>query len=120
MKGIYWFIAAVLGLLLAWRWFAGHRSPEALSAAHEAVQTQGALLLDVRTPHEYAQGHLSNAINIPVQELPGRLGELGDDRTRPVVVYCQSGSRSAAAARSLQAAGFTSVHDIGPMSNWGR
>ena len=83
--------------------------------ARQKVQ-QGALLLDVRTPQEYAAGHLSDAVNIPVQQLPGRMAELGPV-ARSVVVYCRSGGRSATAARMLRAAGHD-VTDLGPMSAW--
>jgi phage shock protein E len=74
----------------------------------------GARLLDVRTPAEFAGGHLKGAVNIPVQELAGRLGEL--DKSETVLVYCASGGRSASAARLLGSAGFGKVHDLGGMS----
>ena len=77
----------------------------------------GALLLDVRTPAEFAQGHLPGALNIPVVELPDRLAELGGP-DRDVVVYCRSGMRSARAATVLRRAGYRAVHDLGAMNNW--
>jgi phage shock protein E len=77
----------------------------------------GALLLDVRTPAEFAQGHLPGARNIPVAELPDRLAEL-DDPARDIVVYCRSGMRSARAAAVLRRAGHRAVHDLGAMTNW--
>jgi phage shock protein E len=77
----------------------------------------GALLLDVRSPEEYAAGHLEGALNVPVQVLASRLGELGA-HDRAVVVYCRSGHRSANAAAILREAGFTAVHDLGAMSRW--
>ena len=54
---------------------------------------------------------------IPVQELERRVGELGV-RDRPVVIYCRSGRRSAAAKQMLDKAGFKSVRDLGPMTAW--
>ncbi len=77
----------------------------------------GAVLLDVRTPAEYAEKHIDGAVNIPVQELASRLDEVGP-RERPVVVYCRSGHRAAKAAAMLREAGFTQVHDLGAMSRW--
>jgi rhodanese-related sulfurtransferase len=77
----------------------------------------GALLVDVRTPEEFTAAHLPGAVNIPVQELDRRMGELGP-REKPVVLYCRSGSRSARAARMLEAAGYSTVHDLGAMSRW--
>ena len=76
----------------------------------------GALLLDVRTPAEFAGGHVEGALNIPVQVLGQRLGDLGA-KDREIVVYCQSGGRSARAANELRAAGFT-AHDLGGIANW--
>jgi rhodanese-related sulfurtransferase len=84
--------------------------------AHQWVES-GARLVDVRTPDEYAAGHIEGAVNIPVQELPGRVDELAP-KDAPVVVYCRSGARSASARRTLEAAGYTKVLDLGPMSRW--
>lgn len=78
---------------------------------------RGAVLLDVRSPGEFAGGHIEGAINLPVQELHARLGEVGE-RTRAVVVYCRSGVRSASASATLRRAGFAAVHDLGGIGNW--
>jgi phage shock protein E len=77
---------------------------------------KGALLLDVRTPAEFAEGHIPGAKNIPVQELAARINEVGP-RDRHVVIYCRSGARSAAAAQLLTRAGYH-VTDVGAMSNY--
>ena len=61
-------------------------------------------LLDTRTPLEYARGHAEGFVNIPVDDLRGRLGEL--DRAKPVYVMCQSGLRSYLACRILTQNGF--------------
>lgn len=78
--------------------------------------SQGALLLDVRTPTEFTEGHVEGALNIPVQELPAKLASVGP-KERPIVVYCKSGGRSATAAKILTGAGYE-VLDIGGMGNW--
>jgi rhodanese-related sulfurtransferase len=78
---------------------------------------EGALLLDVRTTGEFAAGHVPGAVNIPVQDLPDRIAGLVEG-TRPIVVYCRSGMRSAQAAGMLRRAGHPAVHDLGGMSNW--
>lgn len=64
-----------------------------------------AILLDVRTEEEYREGHISGFVNIPVDELRERLGEL--DRSKPVYAICQSGLRSYIACRILEGSGFT-------------
>jgi rhodanese-related sulfurtransferase len=83
----------------------------------QARVARGALVLDVRTPEEYASGHHPAAKNIPVQSLGARLAGL--DRARSVVVYCRSGARSAAAKRLLDAAGFADVYDASTMDRLG-
>lgn len=77
----------------------------------------GALLLDVRTPQEFAAGHIDGAVNIPVQDLSARMAEL-DNKKRPIVVYCRSGARSGQAQSMLQSKGYESVHNLGAMSRW--
>ena len=93
------------------------RRPDTSPTDARRLVAAGATLLDVRTPEEFAAGHLPGARNIPVDELGGRLDEVGP-RDRPIVVYCASGVRAASAARTLAGAGFTRVHDLGPMSAW--
>lgn len=91
-------------------------APEAAieNASTESVRTLldrsrpgGLTLLDVRMELEYKEFHLPGATLLPLPELPDRLGEI--DREKPVVVYCRSGMRSAAAARLLAGAGFPRV-----------
>jgi rhodanese-related sulfurtransferase len=71
----------------------------------------------VRTAAEFARGHIDGARNVPLQELEKELASL-EPRDRPVVVYCASGVRSRAAKATLGRAGFTAVHDLGPMTRW--
>jgi phage shock protein E len=82
-----------------------------------ALVASGARLLDVRSPEEFGRGHLPGAVNIPVRELAGRVGEVGAT-VQEVVVYCRSGHRSAQAAAVLRQHGFTKVHDLGAMTAW--
>lgn len=82
--------------------------------AHTLVD-QGATLLDVRTQGEWDSGHLPGAVLIPISELGARMSEVPHDH--PVVVYCQSGGRSAQATELLASAGYD-VHDLGGIGNW--
>ena len=61
-------------------------------------------LLDVRTPQEFASGHIPGAVNIPVDDLRSRMGEL--PRDRKIAAYCQVGQRGYLATRILQQNGF--------------
>lgn len=84
-------------------------------ARARALVASGATLLDVRSAEEWGDGHLDGAVNIPVAELPARVGEL--PRDRPVVVYCRSGNRSKQAVAQLVGAGLEAV-DLGAMRAW--
>ena len=68
-------------------------------------------LLDTRTPKEYSMGRAKGFINIPVDELRERIGEL--DRSKPVYVICQSGLRSYIASRILMGHGFDAYNFAG-------
>ena len=65
-------------------------------------------LLDVRTPQEFASGHIPGAVNIPVDDLRSRLGEL--PRDRKIAAYCQVGQRGYLATRILLQAGLSAVN----------
>lgn len=80
----------------------------------QALVKGGALLLDVRTPTEFAGGHVEGALNIPVQSLAQRIGEL--PKGKQIVVYCKSGRRSAVATKMIHEAKLGDVYDLGPMS----
>lgn len=82
-------------------------------AAARALIDAGAVVIDVRSPEEFAEGHLAKAVNLPVAQVDSRISEVatlvGGDRSRPVVVYCAAGGRAAKAKRALETAGFTNV-----------
>lgn len=107
-----------LGVLLALLGFAYLRRASNVSPeSARRLVAEGAILLDVRTPEEFAAGHLEGAVNIPVHEVEARLGEL-PDRDKPVVVYCRSGRRSAQAKAVLERSGYAHVHDLGPATRY--
>jgi len=77
------------------------------------------IVLDVRTPDEFASGHVPGARNVPVDEVVARAGELALPPDREVVVYCERGPRAHKAQAALEAAGLHSVlHLEGDMSGW--
>lgn len=77
-----------------------------------ARQKDGPLIIDVRTPKEFAKGAYPGAINIPLDALPDRIEELGG-KDRDITLYCASGARSAYAARLLEERGFTHITNGG-------
>lgn len=84
--------------------------------AHELVAA-GAALVDVRTQREFASGHLPGAMSVPLDKLATQAPSLVGVH-KPIVVYCASGMRSAAAKRVLRRAGASEVYDLGAMGRW--
>lgn len=77
------------------------------------------LVLDVRTPVEYAAGHVPGAVNVPHDQVAARLGEFAGAKDREVVVYCQRGGRASAAIAELAREGFAKLrHLSGDMAGW--
>ena len=77
--------------------------------------SNGATVVDVRTPAEYKDGHLKGSINLPLQTLGTQMNKLKKDQV--IITCCRSGSRSGMARRQLQAAGFTQVYNGGPWNS---
>ena len=100
----------VVALVLALRTFFANRS--GLSKEEiKALMDQGAMILDVRTPGEFSRGHAPGSRNVPLYRLPSQMKAL--DRSKPILVCCASGARSAAAKAMLDEAGFTQVRNAG-------
>ena len=78
-----------------------------------ALIRDGALLIDARSPIEFASGSIDGAINIPHNLIVSEIGSVESNKERPVVVYCQSGGRSRMAAGALKNAGYTNVENGG-------
>ena len=74
----------------------------------------GAQIIDVRTPAEYNGGHIKGSKNIPLQSLNQNLGKI--NKNKPVITYCASGARSAAAKSILLNSGFSEVYNGGGWS----
>lgn len=80
------------------------------------------MLLDVRTPEEFAEGHVDGAINIPHDQIDAHAAEIdglqGGDMAKPIVVYCRSGGRAGVAKQSLMQGGRSQVTNLGGLSDW--
>ncbi len=88
--------------------FSGGKGEGGMGKETEGIPSEP-FLLDVRTPAEFAAGHVPGAVNIPIEELRGRLDEL--PRDRPIAAYCKVGQRGYLAARLLAQRGFD-VHNL--------
>jgi rhodanese-related sulfurtransferase len=114
---IMWIITAVLGLMLVMQQLQASQGVDVKTA--QSMAQQGALLLDVREPSEYAAVHAVDAKLMPLGQVGLRLKELEAWKDKPVAVICRSGRRSAQAVAMLQEAGFTKVVNVqGGTSAW--
>lgn len=115
---------AVLGLLLFSMTACLKQKTEGVVVANvtvfeEKMQESDVQLIDVRSPEEFAEGHIPNAVNINIngdnfEEETAKL-----DKEKPVMVYCKMGGRSAKAAANLKAQGFKSITDLdGGITSW--
>jgi phage shock protein E len=92
--------------------------PDALLERARAAD-ESFVIVDVRTPAEFAQGHVPGAINIPVDQVANRLRELSNAKNKDVVLYCRSGKRAAQAADVLKSNGFAKLlHLEGDIAKW--
>ncbi|WP_066076265.1 rhodanese-like domain-containing protein [Bergeriella denitrificans] len=81
-------------------------------AGKQAVKAKG-IWIDVRSPEEFAEGHIQGAVNIPVDQIAERIRSVSPDKNAPVNLYCRSGRRAEAALQILQKAGYTRVTNHG-------
>jgi rhodanese-related sulfurtransferase len=86
--------------------------------ANEMLSQGRAILVDVRTPQEYATGHIGGAKLLPLNALASKAQKTLPDKDSDVIVYCQSGARSAQAAAMLGSMGYKNVHDLGGIYSW--
>ena len=90
----------------------GHYREVTSEEALNMIRTSEPLILDVRTPPEYQQGHLENSVLIPVQELQSRIKELDAYKNRDILIYCATGNRSTVASKILIDSGFERITNL--------
>ncbi|MDM5328243.1 rhodanese-like domain-containing protein [Neobacillus sp. CF12] len=85
--------------------------------AKQLIDNKEVVVLDVRTPEEYQEEHIPNAILLPLQELENKLNDL--DKEETYIVVCRSGNRSTQASEILINNKFTNINNLtGGMNNW--
>lgn len=87
--------------------------------AHGMMTSNEVVVLDVRTPEEYAERHIVNARLLTLDTIDeATAAGVAPDKGAPVFVYCRSGVRSAEAARKLEALGYQEIYDFGGIMDW--
>ena len=106
-------LLALAGALIAIAAFASESVPDISSetlAARQQQDRQGLFVLDVRSPDEFAAGHVPGAVNIPYDQVGSRLAEV--PQHKDVVLYCRTGRRAALAAEVLASHGYTRLQHL--------
>ncbi|WP_308472703.1 rhodanese-like domain-containing protein [Neisseria gonorrhoeae] len=102
----------ITAALIASAAFATQAAPQKPVSAAQTAQ-HSAVWIDVRSEQEFSEGHLHNAVNIPVDQIVRRIYEAAPDKDTPVNLYCRSGRRAEAALQELKKAGYTNVANHG-------
>ena len=88
------------------------KQPDINQGIKDYQKTDDAVLLDVRTPQEYMEGHIPGSKNVPLQTID-KVTSVAENKDTALYVYCYSGARSRQAANYLQHMGYTNITDIG-------
>lgn len=76
------------------------------------------IILDVRTPQEYKDGHIDKAINVPNEDINTTPPKELPDKNAEILIYCRSGHRSKQASDKLVKMGYTNIYDFGGINTW--
>jgi rhodanese-related sulfurtransferase len=123
----YWYLfvplVAVISLLLAGPLIQLKHGIKNLNPAQavQMVNRDSGVFVDVCEPHEYKQGHIPNAVNLPLSHLKENLKHIEKYKNKPIVVSCRSGNRSVKGAVLLRKQGFATVYSLGGgLASWQR
>ena len=87
--------------------------------ARQLMKTEkGFIIVDVRTPGEYTEGHIPNAINIPNESIGSEAPKELANKAQTIFVYCRSGARSREASEKLSRLGYTNIINFGGIKDW--
>lgn len=90
----------------------------ALEAKQLMESNSTAKLIDVRELDEFKEGHIESAVSVPLSDFIIRTREELKDKNQALLVYCQSGKRSALAASILETMGYQNIHHLGSINEW--
>jgi phage shock protein E len=103
-------VTLLLAVLLLSSW------GRAVDAKDELDFSGRTLIIDVRTTQEYKTGHFKNAVNIPLNEIGGKIKEIVPDYDETIILYCKSGIRARIAKQILEKMGYKNVINAGSLS----
>lgn len=111
---------AVISALLAHNLISGAGSKQIDNhRATELINREDAVVVDVRPMKDFAEGHIVNALNIPINGFKSQIGQLEKHREKPIIITCRSGATSSSAYKLLLKEGFGQVHELrGGMLAW--
>lgn len=89
------------------------KSISSIQAQNLIKDSKDLIIIDVRRYNEFKEKKISNAINIPVEELEWEIEELKESKDKPILVYCKAGHKSALACQMLEEEGFTNLYNLG-------
>lgn len=119
MKKTFLAAIAALSMILTACTGSGGYHTESVEAFASTIADPAVVVIDVRTPEEFATGHITNAVNINVEGADFDAQIANVTKTASIAVYCHSGRRSAIAADKMVAAGFKNIHNLdGGISAW--
>lgn len=101
-----------LAVFIAWIFWSRQRSKVSLIDAKEHIKN-GALILDVRSINEFAEKNLAGAVNLPLDQVAGRIESLESNKERIILCHCLSGGRSGMAVNQLKKLGYTQCFNLG-------
>jgi rhodanese-related sulfurtransferase len=114
-------VAFVSGAMLLWPYVRRANAGPSVtpSQATQLINREDAMVLDVRDPGEYGAGHILGARNLPLSRIDSGAELAAKRKDRPLIVYCDSGSRSAKAAAALKGQGYAKVLNLsGGLAAW--
>ncbi|WP_020681118.1 rhodanese-like domain-containing protein [Marinobacterium rhizophilum] len=128
MENLFEFVANHPYLIAAWvlslamlLWNESRKSGTSVTPTQAVtlINKQDAVVIDIRAKKEWATGHITDAINLPIADLDTRMAELNKYKSRPIIVVCNLGQTASSATKKLTAAGFEHVTRLsGGMTEW--
>lgn len=119
MKKLF-FVILILMLCVMAMYGCENKNYTTISAAEgkQMLDDGDVILVDVREPSEYAEGHISGAILLPVGQIESKAEGVLTNKKAKIIVYCRSGRRSADAAKQLVDMGYSNIYDMGGIQSW--